>query len=808
MPARKTARLLRRPARKAGELSLWQRFRNAGGVQAVLLGAAFYAVVLVLDLWPGQPLPYRLGQYLSQDVHARVPFRVMSDKLRDSAIQRARGAAPAVFEIDQSVVDDAVAALRKLPRQAVDANGNLAALAQDVRTQFALTRPDQLAAWRKYTEDPNAAKAFRAAVDELAAKLARATVVDLKDPRIGGRPERAVLRGPEASIDKDVTDLLDLRDRAVADEAAKLAGLLPEPLRANATAWLAYVLRTKPIYRYDDTESQKRADAAEQAVRTQPPGGVYVEYAVDQRIARRTARNDTQGLTADELAVLQAERLAFQAEQAQQGLMRWLGLLGRAGIDLLAVVLLALYVWDNRRELRNGAARAGGIAAVLAAAPAAAKILAYSAGLDPYIAALPALMAAVTFAIAVKRQFALGLSAAAVLLTVLILRADLGVLLVLSAGAATAVFQLGEIRTRTRLIRVSFVSAAAVLATVWVVALAQGVPWRFALADSLWAAGPAALVGFVTLGILPLIERVFHVATSLTLLEWCDASKPLLRRLALEAPGTYNHSLQLGAMCETAAETIGANGLLARAGAYYHDIGKMNKPEYFVENQSGTFSPHEKLSPAMSLLILIGHVKDGLEMAREYGLPKVLREFIVAHHGTTLVQYFYRAATERRRADVDRAPDEIEFRYPGPKPQHKEPAILMLADASESSVRAMGDPTPGRIENQVHTMVTRRLMDGQLDDSDLTLREVRLIEESLIKTLCGMYHTRVSYPTPAGQRASAAELHPRGENGKARAASPAAPPPPASPAPAENGKSKQAEERAEAEAKTTEAEAG
>jgi putative nucleotidyltransferase with HDIG domain len=279
------------------------------------------------------------------------------------------------------------------------------------------------------------------------------------------------------------------------------------------------------------------------------------------------------------------------------------------------------------------------------------------------------------------------------------------------------------------------------------------------------AAAGALAVGFLVLGLLPLVERLFRVSTSMTLLEWCDASQALLKRLSEEAPGTFSHSVQLGTMCEAAAEAIGARGLLARAGAYYHDIGKINKSEYFVENQGGMTNPHSKLSPAMSLLIIIGHVKDGLELARQYGLPAVLREFIASHHGTTLVQYFYHAATEQRKADIDRAPDEVQFRYPGPKPRSKEAAILMLADASESSVRAMPEPSPGRIENQVHTMVTRRLMDGQLDECDLTLREVHQIEASLIRSICGSHHTRIAYPKMPNQKAAPADAPPDNGNG-------------------------------------------
>ncbi len=175
-----------------------------------------------------------------------------------------------------------------------------------------------------------------------------------------------------------------------------------------------------------------------------------------------------------------------------------------------------------------------------------------------------------------------------------------------------------------------------------------------------------------------------------------------------------------------------------------------------MENQFDSPSKHAKLSPAMSLLIITGHVKDGLEMAREYGLPPVLHEFITCHHGTTLVQYFYHAATEQRRVGgMERLPEEIEFRYGGPKPRSKEVAILMLADATESAVRAMSDPTPNRIEAQAHAIITARLMDGQLDECELTLREVHQIEDSLVKSLCGMYHGRIAYPTADKQTRAA-----------------------------------------------------
>jgi putative nucleotidyltransferase with HDIG domain len=275
--------------------------------------------------------------------------------------------------------------------------------------------------------------------------------------------------------------------------------------------------------------------------------------------------------------------------------------------------------------------------------------------------------------------------------------------------------------------------------------LITGQSMAFVARDGLHGALATIAAAFLVEGLLPSIERLFNFSTSMTLLEWCDANRPLLRLLAAEAPGTYNHSLLVGALAEKACEAIGANGLLARAGAYYHDVGKTNKPEYFVENQGPQFSRHERLSPAMSLLIIINHVKDGIEMAKEYRLPVNLRPFIAEHHGTTVVEYFYAAANNARKAGEPPIPD-MQFRYPGPKPQTRESAVVMLADGVEGAVRAMPEPTPARIEDTVQRIVRKRLLDGQLDECDLNFRELADVEKSLIKTLNGIYHGRIAYP--------------------------------------------------------------
>jgi cyclic-di-AMP phosphodiesterase PgpH len=329
---------------------------------------------------------------------------------------------------------------------------------------------------------------------------------------------------------------------------------------------------------------------------------------------------------------------------------------------------------------------------------------------------------------------------------------DLSVLLTMLAGTLPYCFLLKEIRTRMRLLEVSLVSAI----MVFMISTAMKYLSSSELPENLFAAaGPNAavtlLVGVLIQGLLPVLEKVFRIATSMTLLDYSDANQPLLKRLAMEAPGTYSHSLLIGSIAEAAAEAIGRNGLLCRVGAYYHDIGKINKPGYFVENQLGTISWHKELSPAMSQLVIAGHIKDGMEMAKEYGLPAVLRQFIETHHGTTLIEYFYNEAIkqhEQNDTSDSPAPSEGEFRYTGPKPRTKEAAIVMLADAVEGAARTLPEATPNKIEAVVHNMAMKRLQDGQFDECDLSLRELSLIEASITKTLAAHHHGRIAYPTP------------------------------------------------------------
>ncbi len=251
------------------------------------------------------------------------------------------------------------------------------------------------------------------------------------------------------------------------------------------------------------------------------------------------------------------------------------------------------------------------------------------------------------------------------------------------------------------------------------------------------------IAAFVVIATLKIFELLFGVVTNFSLLELSDFNQPLLRRLLLEAPGTYQHSLVVSNIAESAADAVGANGLLTRVGGYYHDVGKLTKPEYFAENQYAE-SKHEHIEPTISRLIILNHVKDGIDIAKKYKLSPHIIDFIPQHHGTSVIYYFYQRALED--AGIDETVSQENFRYAGPKPQSRETAILLLADSVEGAVRALDDSSPARIEEVVRKVINNKFIDGQLDECDLTLKNIETISATFTRVLSAMYHTRIKYP--------------------------------------------------------------
>lgn len=368
---------------------------------------------------------------------------------------------------------------------------------------------------------------------------------------------------------------------------------------------------------------------------------------------------------------------------------------------------------------------------------------------DPWqVELVPLSMFAIITAIAYRNEVALLLSSVVCLIVTLNEGRTIAEFVIYSAAMAAPILLLGHIRSRTRLIYVSFCTAVVVTFTTLGVLLVTGrVADLSVLRLAVWQGMLAVLSGLLMTALLPFVEALMDVQTDISLLELGDVAHPLLQELVRRAPGTYNHSINVASIAQAAADRIGANGLLVRVGAYFHDIGKMIKPQYFIENQADRGNRHEALLPAMSTLIIIAHVKDGVELARQHHLPQTVIDFIMQHHGTTLVEYFYDRAHKRSESDPDAAEvDEGSFRYPGPKPQTKEAAVLMIADAVEGATRSLHDPAPSRIENLVRDISMKRLLDGQFDECGITLRELHLVQESIVKSLIAMYHGRVKYP--------------------------------------------------------------
>ncbi|WP_333860104.1 HD family phosphohydrolase [Clostridium sp.] len=269
--------------------------------------------------------------------------------------------------------------------------------------------------------------------------------------------------------------------------------------------------------------------------------------------------------------------------------------------------------------------------------------------------------------------------------------------------------------------------------------------------------GSASIVsGILVIGFLPLFESAFDIVTTIKLLELSNPNAPLLKRLLMEAPGTYHHSIMVGNLAEVAAEEVGGNSLLARVAAYYHDIGKIKRPYFFKENQLGKDNPHDKLTPNLSTLIIISHVKDGSEMAKEYKLPKIIKDIIEEHHGTSIVKYFY--LTMKNSSEEYESINEDDFKYSGPIPRTKESGIIMLADGVEAAVRSINEPDEFKITQMIDNIFRDRLNEGQLDDCDLTLRDMSKIKKAFLTVLIGIYHHRIEYPEDKFSKKHVAQL--------------------------------------------------
>lgn len=701
-----------------------------------------------------EPFPYREHMSVARPLGSRVRFSIEDQQQTLEQRMSAKATAPNYFRLNQELLESVRGALTGVLTLAKAHGEDSAKLIQEARSAGFDLDGDAVSELLRELDNKKDDEFVRA-VDRAILTLRQAPLVEPYRTEARRTAAEAVLvSSGDAAAERRVpaTALVFASDsdsvsRLMDDAVRHFAVPLRHPLREvllQAFKPKGGETFVQPLYRYDGDRSNESARLAAAAVPQQ-----FRIFDAGAMLA------DAGELSSSEIDLLLTEHRSYQdALRGGNTSESFLAArLSRGGLGLCAVIGWWLYLLCTDPKVARNPARLA-IAVGLVAISVGGAIFHSSFSNLPY-GLLTGSQTVVAGAIGLLLTLTAGLSVTglASVLTVVVTHSGSTALVSLMAVSIVMVIAARDIRYRGRLILVGALAAVAVALTTMAGEIVDGQLLSYSLTEGAWAAGATLFAAFIVEGLVPLIERLFGVATSMTLLEWCDANKPLLRTMAAEAPGTYNHSLMVGTLAEAAASAIGANGLLARAGAYYHDIGKIHKPEYFVENQMAGVSRHERLSPAMSLLIIVGHVKDGIETAREYRVPQMLHSFIMEHHGTTLVEYFYHAARSARKPG-DPAVTEMEFRYPGPKPQSRETAVLMLCDSVEGAVRAMPEPTPSRIETLVSDLVRKRLLDGQFDECDLTFRELAAIEKSLVKTLCGIYHARIAYPERETERDS------------------------------------------------------
>ncbi|MGO8688967.1 MAG: HD family phosphohydrolase [Thermoguttaceae bacterium] len=716
--------------------------------------AAAVAMCCAIHAWD-PPFSYRMGHVPARDIMARLPFTQAKPQETQQKQQQARNGVRWIFSRDPKPLEQLGASLYLAVVQLTTP-----------ATLTEATRP----LWRKFQPlpaagassaagprtDEKAFQAFRAALTgtenlarfqrDLAAALTpfeQRGLLDLKPDKGGEQPR---LGNPEeilvhAAGQAEPLEVVTVADVLLGDGAA-IHRSLQEHFQSRDVAdrvfaWLWPQLPAAVTLKQEqqDQEATRRAqDEAAAAV----PSAVHT-FPVGSSVALAE-----HPLDAEQIELLKLEYAAYLAHRPAA-----LRLARTAAVLFLLFALLMLCGIHMRYRQRGPLASLGRLSVILVLA-LATVVLARWAALDPWRAELaPLLLFGMTMAIVYRQELALLMSGILAWVVTLAVGHGLPEYILLLGTLTAAVVTLGQIRSRSKLIYVGLAAGgvAFVLGVVLSVINSQSLDAAL-FRDAAWTGMWAVAAGFIMTGLLPFIEQGFGVLTDLSLLELGDVTHPLLQELVRRAPSTYSHSMTVGSIAEAAAESIGARGLLARVGAYFHDIGKMLKPGYFIENQGSETSRHEALVPAMSTLVIIAHIKDGSDLARQHHLPQPIIDLIQQHHGTTLVEYFYDRAHQKGGDANGNEVDESIFRYPGPRPQTKEAAVLMLADAVESASRTLVDPTPARIESLVRGLAEHRLHGGQFDESGLTLRELRTIERSMVMSLTAIYHGRLKYPEP------------------------------------------------------------
>jgi putative nucleotidyltransferase with HDIG domain len=535
---------------------------------------------------------------------------------------------------------------------------------------------------------------------------------------------------------REGTDDLEAARAEIARNAAAVQ-TVPPRLRGLVVAVASAALR--PDYRFNEERTEQQREKARAQV---PPQMVPIPSGTV--LLRPGDRVTRQHLDAFAALGLQNPRLDAATMAAISGLV------------VALVVLVAIYLALFHADLYHDMSRLLLLAILALVSVVGLKIGSNLLGLPisgfGYLGVMCVASAGMAIALLLSPAVATLIVGLLAVVSGLILHHELRFTVITLASSLVGIVSVATLRNRGDLVRATVLLCGANVVLNLLVGQIEGDTPRELGTGALWGiiSGLFALVLF-WIGVA-VFEKPFGITTHLRLLELSDPATPILQAFRMRVPGTYAHSLMVGNLAHAAAEAIGANGLLVRVAAYYHDLGKMNRPEFFIENQGNAENVHDRLNPSLSALVLTSHVKEGLEMAAEVGLPPRVCDVIRQHHGTSLMKYFYFRATGGARD----ATLEAQFRYAGPKPQTKEAAILMLADSVEAASATLDKPTPQRIADFVARMIEDKRADGQLDECDLTLRDLRTIQDVFARTLCGTLHMRIEYPGSAASSTAGA----------------------------------------------------
>lgn len=747
--------------RRPGEGWRDRLFHHGFRVLVVLLMAAAVPV-----LFPRHPLPETVevseGSVATEDVIAAFSLTVPkpAEQLEREREEAERGVPP-IYVLDASATDTALANLRaffedadSVFRRAAEA-GDLSFAREFLARRDLNVTDGQLG----YLADPANRSELQSSLEAAIQNLLPRGVAAMPDAG-GTSLGHVMVRGE--------TDRIVPRDSIVTlgrflDEALAFA-----PQGASADGFQLYtsllISFRQPTLLPDDLETRTAREQARAAVST-TMGEILEGERIVTAHERVGARDRHRLRTYNEELVRRGLAGSSSRRLAGAGGFLYTGLL----VSLLAVVLL-VYRPAIYRDVRGYLIVTGLVAVVMLTAsllgqagypseliPIALLALLIGALYDGLIAVVTVVIAA---AIVGGQGLLVGDSVIAVV--------AIGVPFKLIAAGAAGAIGVRRVRRRSHSwVLIAIITGAFLLAGVSLVLLGS-LPVRQIFETALWGGVSATLCTVLAIGALvPALEKLTGISTDQTLLELCDLNAPLLREMSREAPGTYAHSINVANLAEAACLAIGANPLLARAGVYYHDIGKMVNPPYFVENQPRGRNPHDRLPPARSAAIIRDHVKDGVKLAAEHRLPAALRDFIREHHGTTTISFFLEKA---RAADPDLDLDPADFAYPGPKPQSRETAVVMLADGIESAARVLQDPTPDRIRATIDQIVTARISENQLDQCPLTLRDLEKTKAEFARVLIGMYHRRIEYPSGVQATVQPAKTQPETASGSERGA--------------------------------------